>query len=215
MKNKISFLITLLFLFFLNVKASGQYVKYNDLSALPDADVYDINGVHTTLHALAKNKVLFVDCWFIPCGECFMAMGVLHKVYAEYAGNKNFCFVTLCMTDSGQVKQFIKQDTVMKGYISQYQYFSGLKNFKLPVYFIDGCNSKVPTNTKILSHFAPDDKSKCPDMLFKFIGYPTSMIYNKKGELIFKENGFDDPNKYEERLTKALNDVLAENISKP
>ena len=90
MKNKISFLITLLFLFFLNVKASGQYVKYNDLSALPDADVYDLNGVHTTLHALAKNKVLFVDCWFIPCGECFMAMGVLHKVYAEYAVTKIF-----------------------------------------------------------------------------------------------------------------------------
>jgi hypothetical protein len=46
---------------------------------------------------------------FIPCPPCFAEMGVLHKIYAEYAGNKDFCFITICMTDSAQVKAFIRQ----------------------------------------------------------------------------------------------------------
>src|ERR1700744_3315622 len=121
MNRRSFFTLSCLFLLLGNDRAQVQ--AKNGRSNLPDVVVYAINGVPTTLHQLAKNKVLFIDCWFIPCPPCFAEMGVLHKVYAEYAGNKDFCFITICMTDSGQVKAFIRQDTVMNAYVSQYQWF--------------------------------------------------------------------------------------------
>jgi thiol-disulfide isomerase/thioredoxin len=208
MTNKFILILSALISLFVNTAA--QEPKKNELCTLPDVEVYDENGVHTTLHQLAKNKVIFIDCWFIPCPPCFVEMGVLHKVYAEFAGNKNLCFITICMTDSSQVKAFIRQDKVMKAYVSQYQYFSNLKSFTLPVYFIPGCNSKVPTGTKVLSHYPPDDKSKCPDAIFEFQGYPTSMVFNKSGRQVFKETGFDRAEEYEKRLKAALNAALSD-----
>jgi len=207
--NRKFFLILSLFVLLLGgVKAQDQ----NKIAPgdLPDVAVYDVNGVHTTLRQLAKNKVLFIDCWFIPCPPCFVEMGALHKIYARFASHKGLCFITICMTDSAQVKAFIRQDTVMKAYVSQYQYFSNLPAFTLPVYFLPGCSSKVPLGTKVLSHFAPDDKSKCPDAIFSFQGYPTSMVFNKQGKQVFKETGFGKLEEYEQRLTKALQDALSD-----
>lgn len=208
MNRKLFFSVALLLFLVLTVKGQNQKIDISDLSTLPDVDVYDVNGVHTTLHQLAKNKVLFIDCWFIPCPPCFIEMNVLHKVYAQFKNEKDLCFITICMTDSAQTKAFLRQDTMMKAYINQYQYFSNLKDFKLPVYFIPGCNSKVSIGTRVLSHFAPDDKAKCPDVIFSFQGYPTSMVYNKQGKQVFKETGFDSLEKYKPRLTKVLNDAL-------
>lgn len=191
------------------LNATAQNQSKTGLNALPDIAVYDVNGVHTTLRQLAKNKVLFIDCWFIPCPPCFIEMSALHKVYAQLKDNRDLCFITICMTDSGQVKAFIRQDTVMKAYVAQYQYFSNLKDFSLPVYFMEGCNSKVPLGTKNLSHFAPDDKAKCPDAVFAFQGYPTSMVFNKDGKQVFKETGFGDLAEYQQRLTGVLQEALA------
>ncbi len=207
MSGRFFVITSLLLLLFLSVRSQNQ--KKIEVSTLPNVAVYDSNGLQTTLRQLAKNKVLFIDCWFIPCPPCFVEMGALHKVYAQYANNKNLCFITICMTDSAQVKAFIRQDTVMKAYVNQYQYFSGLKEFKLPVYFMPGCNSKVPLGTKVLSHFAPNDRSKCPDVIFAFQAYPTSMVFDKQGKQVFKETGFDNLDQYEQRLTKALNDALS------
>ena len=207
MKKSIFFTLCFLLLFLGNVKAQQQ--KKAQLSDLPDAEVYDVNGVHTTLRQLAKNKVLFIDCWFIPCPPCFMAMNTLHKIYNKLAGNKNICFITICMTDSAQTKAFIRQDTVMHAYVDQYKYFSKLKAFTLPVYFMPGCSSTVPLGTKVLSHSQPNDPSKCPTAIFDFQGYPTSMIFNKQGKQVFKETGFEVQEVYEQRLTKALSDVFS------
>jgi thiol-disulfide isomerase/thioredoxin len=209
MKLKFVFVLISLFSFFY---ANAQDLKKDqkNVTTLPDIDVYDLNGAHTTLHKLAKNKVLFIDCWFIPCPPCFMAMGVLHNIYAEFKSNKDVCFITICMTDSSQVKAFIRQDPIMKAYVSQYQYFSNLKDFKLPVYFLPGCSSKVPLGTKVLSHYAPDDKSKCPEAIFDFQGYPTSMIFDKNGKQVFKETGFTSVEKYEQEVNAALHNALVE-----
>jgi thiol-disulfide isomerase/thioredoxin len=206
MKKSIFFTLCFLLLFLGNVNAQDQ--KKAQLSDLPDAEVYDVNGAHTTLRQLAKNKVLFIDCWFIPCPPCFMAMNVVHKVYHKFAGNRNICYITICMTDSAQTKAFIRQDTVMHAYVDQYKYFSNLKAFTLPVYFMPGCSSALPLGSKV-GHSAPDDPSKCPTAILGFQSYPTSMIFNKRGKQVFKETGFDNLEAYEQRLTKALNDALA------
>jgi thiol-disulfide isomerase/thioredoxin len=208
MTKKSLIIISLLLLLFLTSKAQNE--KKIVLSTLPDIDVYDINGVHTTLHQLAKNKVLLIDCWFIPCPPCFIALGALQRIHAQYINNKNVCFITICMTDSSLVKKFIRQDTTMSLCVSSYQFLSSETNFNLPVYFIPGCRSTMPLNAKVL-HGTFVDESNCPGAAFGFQAYPTCMVFNKRGKQVYKETGFDIEDKYTQRLTKALNEALADN----
>ena len=51
--------LTATFLLFLTFNANSQIsgVKKPEIKSVPDADVYDLNGVHTSLKQLAKNKV--------------------------------------------------------------------------------------------------------------------------------------------------------------
>lgn len=207
MKRKFFFIISLLLLYFLSAKAQNQ--NKTELSTLPNIDVYDINGVHTTLHQLAKNKVLVIDCWFIPCPPCFIALGALHRICAQYVNNKDVCFITICMTDSGLVKRFIRQDTTMRVAVSSYQFLSKETNFNLPVYFMPGCRSTMPLNAKIL-HGTFVDESNCPGAAFCFQAYPTCMVFNKHGTQVYKETSIDIEDKYTQRLTKAVNEALAD-----
>ncbi|MGF7042351.1 TlpA family protein disulfide reductase [Mucilaginibacter lappiensis] len=190
--KKINYYILLTcMLFWASMGRAQNSAKKQQLKYLPDIDVYDIHGKHTTLKQLSKNKVLFIDSWFIPCPPCFIEMGMLHKLYAKHLNNKDFCFITLCRTDSGVVKKFIAQDTSMANYVKSYQFFSQRQDFRLPVYFIEGCDSKVNHVGSQLESFSPADKTKCPDAQLGFVGYPTVIIFNKKGELIFQKTGYD------------------------
>jgi len=201
-------ILTTVLLFLLTLISSAQILKKDTSTNLPDIDVYDVNGVHTTLHQLAKNKVLVIDCWFIPCGPCFLALGPLHRISARYAGNKDVCFITICMTDSGQVKEFLRQDTAMNTYVRSYQWLSHETRFTLPVYFMPGCRSTVKLSSNTL-HADMNDQTNCPSDVFNFSGYPTCMVYTKQGRQVYKNNAFDTEEKYTQRLTSAINKALA------
>jgi len=180
--------------------------KKHALNHLPDIEVYDLNGRHTTLHALAKNKVIFIDNWFIPCPPCFREMGMLHKLYFKYKSDKNVSFITICRTDTGIVKKFMAKDKSLAGFRNWYEEASGRKDFKLPVYFIPGCNEKIYTGT-VLTKYTPDDKTKCPDVQFRFHGYPTIVIFDKAGKRIFKRTGFgsnENPDTYMAQLDSVI-----------
>lgn len=185
--------LTATFLLFLTFNANSQIsgVKKPEIKSVPDADVYDLNGVHTSLKQLAKNKVLFIDNWFIPCPQCFIEMKMLHELYAKYADSKDFCFITISRTDSSIVRKFIAKDSSMAKYFSSYQFFSKLDDFRLPVYFMPNCNAKVVIPGKMLHDIQPDNPAKCPDDVLTFPAYPTIMIFDKKGNLIFKKTGYD------------------------
>jgi len=183
---------TIVYLFLaLNVNAQISGVKKPDIKSIPNVDVYDLNGRHVNLQQIAKNKVLIIDNWFIPCPPCFIEMKMLHRLYKEYAANKDFCFITISRTDSSVVRKFIAKDSSMKKYISSYQFFSKLDDFKLPVYFLQGCNAKVVMEGKMMHDIQPDYPAKCADEVFHFPAYPTVMIFDKKGNVIFKKTGYD------------------------
>jgi thiol-disulfide isomerase/thioredoxin len=193
--------------------AQNNNTKKHQLKYLPDIDVYDVHGKHSTLRQLGKNKVLFIDAWFIGCEPCFHELGMLHKLYAKYSTNKNFCFITICRNDSGSVKKFIAQDKSMAADVQMYQVFSKLPDFRLPVYFIPGCNAKVYTGKK-LADYAPADKTKCPDAQFGFRGYPTIIIFNKKGKLILKKTGYDsDDLKHEDVKTLKMENLIKQALA--
>ena len=184
-------LFTLFFIWAFAANAQISGVKKPDIKSIPDIDIYDLNGKHISLKQLAKNKVLIIDNWFIPCPPCFIEMKMLHRLYKEYAANKDFCLITISRTDSNVVRKFIAKDSSMKKYVSSYQFFSSLNDFRLPVYFLQGCNAKVVVEGKRMHDVQPDDPAKCADEVLHFPAYPTVMIFDKKGNLIFKKTGYD------------------------
>lgn len=190
MKTRIYLTIVL---FCCQLLAQAQVTKQGNsfITSVPDITVHDLNGKRISLKKFAKNKVLFIDNWFIPCSQCFIEMKMLHKLQAKYAANKYFRLITISRTDSGIVKKFIDKDSSMTKYINSYQYFSTLDYFKLPVYFIPGCNAKVVLTGPYIHATQPDDKSKCADNVFNFKGYPAVFIFNKHGKLIFNKLGYD------------------------
>ncbi|HVV55957.1 MAG TPA: redoxin family protein [Mucilaginibacter sp.] len=198
-------------LLLISAYGKASYHTENKKSAkLPEIKLYDLHGHHTTLAALAKNKVMFIDNWFIPCPPCFREMGMLHQLYFKYKSDKRVCFITICRTDSSIVKKFLAKDKSLATFIGWYESASGRKDFKLPIYFIPGCNEKIYTGVP-LDKYTPDDKTQCPDVKFAFRGYPTILIYNNKGGLIFKRTGFglhEDAAVYMAKLDAVIKSAL-------
>lgn len=173
------------------VSAQVYGPKKAPLDSAPDIELLDINGKVVKLKELAKGKVLFIDNWFIPCPPCFFEMKMLHDLYAKYKGNKNFCFITISRTDRELVKKFIAKDPSLKKYTDQYEYFSTLSSFSLPVYFLPGCDAKLELQGTNVHGLNPSDPLKCADNIFGFGGYPTVVVFNKQGKLIFNKTGYD------------------------
>jgi thiol-disulfide isomerase/thioredoxin len=212
MKTRIYLLALLFCCCTLVVQAQITGPKNLPVTSVPDIMVYDLNGKQVNLKELAKNKVLFIDNWFIPCPQCFIEMNILHKLYAKYAGNKDFCLITISRTDSAIVKKFIAKDSSMAKYVNTYQFFSRLDYFKLPVYFIPGCNAKVQMAGKSLHALQPDDPGKCADNVFSFSGYPAVFIFDKQGKLIFNKVGYDGKDdEHMAEIEKAIKPALAAN----
>lgn len=166
-------------------------VKKPLITSVPDIEVLDINGKAVKLKELANGKVLFIDNWFIPCPPCFIEMKMLHDLYAKYKDNKDFCFITISRTDRELVKKFIAKDPSLKKYTDQYEYFSTLNSFSLPVYFLPGCDAKLELQGTNVHGLNPSDPLKCADNIFGFGGYPTVVIFNKQAKLIFNKTGYD------------------------
>lgn len=173
------------------VDAQMNVPKKAPIATVPDIEVLDINGKAVKLKELAKGKVLFIDNWFIPCPPCFFEMKMLHDLYAKYKDDKDFCFITISRTDRELVKKFIAKDPSLKKYTDQYEYFSTLNSFSLPVYFLPGCDAKLELQGTNVHGLNPSDPLKCADNIFGFGGYPTVVIFNKQGKLIFNKTGYD------------------------
>ncbi|MEB0263065.1 MULTISPECIES: redoxin family protein [unclassified Mucilaginibacter] len=207
MKKSLSLILLFLLLDFFAVNAQVSGPKKSPITAIPDLELLDINGKLVKIKELTKGKVLFIDNWFIPCPPCFIEMKMLHNLHAKYAGNKHFCFITISRTDREIVKKFIAKDRSLKKYVDQYQFLSTLDSFKLPVYFLPGCDAKVEIAGKMVHGLQPSNPTKCADNILGFDGYPAVFIFDKQGKLIFNKVGYDGKDE--------ANMAEIENIIKP
>ncbi|WP_158825023.1 TlpA family protein disulfide reductase [Mucilaginibacter lacusdianchii] len=189
--------------------AHAQPKRQHNTLKIPNLRVLDLNGKYDNLKSMAAGKITVLDCWFIPCPPCFRELGMLHKLYFKYRSNSRINFVTLCRTDPALVKDFLAKDASMSKYQAMYENFSGRKDFKMPVYFIPGCNQKI-YNGKFFASYKPDNERACPNVLFNFKGYPTLMIFNQQGKCIFFKTGYDasEEKAYLGKLEKILNQEL-------
>lgn len=190
----------------------GQRKTNTPVSLIPAVPLYDIHGDTTNLSALSKGKLTFIDCWFIPCGPCFAEMNMLHALYNTYRSNNKVAFLTITFSDSTSVRPLMENRNTSNNEV--YDYFKTLSNldkFELPVYFTRNCsfgltsfvkNKKGPGFTG--SGWPQRHKAGCPDAIFGFEGYPTILIFDQSGKLIYHKTGFS-----KQQETQQMNTIRA------
>ena len=199
-----------------SVTVFGQKTIRNSITTIPQLSIYNIHGDTTSLHAISKNKLTFIDFWFIPCGPCFVEMNMLHQLYSEYKDNPNISFLTITITDSAFVRPLMEnRNSDSNQTFNYFKSLAALDSFRLPVYFIKGLTSKqkVFIKSNIRGHMGYSgrrenqdlDSLNKPDKIFGFSGYPTILIFDKKGKVIYNETGFTkDKEKQQKRKIETL-----------
>jgi len=197
----------------------GQKVSKNVIKYMPPVSLFDIKGDTTNLLNLGKGKVTFIDFWFIPCVPCFEEMTMLHKINDTYKSNINFKFLTITYSDSSFVRNLIENRNTEDNDV--YDYFKAwtkLDTFRLPVYFTKNYTTKMKLFKKNktgkgfsgLNWPNPKENKISPDSIFGFLAYPTILIFDKTGKLVFNKTGFID--KFEVKdfaeIIRIINSIL-------
>ncbi len=197
--------ITILLFF---VSSFGQKKNIEPIKQIPYVSLYNLNGDTSNLLTLANNKITFIDFWFVPCGPCFAEMNLLHKLYSKYKDDPKVCFITITHTDSAFIRPLTKNRNTDSN--QTYNYFkaiSRLDTFRLPVYFMKNAISKQTFFIKSKFGFAgkgegfSKDKPEFPNQIFRFSGYPTILIFDKSGQLIYNKTGFTESGEKQQYLT--------------
>ncbi len=210
-------LITVFILTFLFQFANAQIKNAPTVKQIPSISVYNVRGESFNLSELTAGKITVIDFWFLPCAPCFFEMSMLHELYSKYKDNPHFQFLTITRTDTSLVRPLINNDTIGDEISRYYKKYSGLETFQLPVYFIPGCNEKLHTFGKSKvdfkgSNIPPDNSNKCPDVVFKFVGFPTLLIFDKRGKLIYYKNGFQQ--NIEKKQQQEIEKLITTNLSR-
>lgn len=200
-------LLTITILLFF-VSSFGQKKLIEPIKQIPSVTLYNLSGDTSNLLTLAKDKITFIDFWFIPCGPCFGEMNLLHKLYSKYKDNPSVRFITITFTDSAFVRPLTEnRNTDSNQTYSYFKTLSQLDTFRLPVYFMKNAISKQTSFIKSKFGFAgkgegfSKDKSQFPGQIFRFSGYPTVLIFDKSGQLIYNKTGFTDSGEKQQYLT--------------
>jgi len=209
-------LLTITILLFF-ASSFGQKKSIEPIKQIPSVSLYNLNGDTSNLLTLSKGKVTFIDFWFIPCGPCFAEMNLLHKLYSKYKDNPNICFITITLTDSSFVRPLIENKNIQSN--ETYSYFkslSQLDTFRLPVYFIDKVISKQKSFVKSKIGFSgrgdwsSKDNPLYPNNLFDFSGYPTILIFDKKGHIVYNKTGFTKDGELQQK--KSIQAIIEKNM---
>lgn len=171
-------------------------------SQVPDIQGKFLNGDSTNLKTIAENKLTLVNVWGIFCMPCLKELRLLHNVYDKYKDRKDFEFVTLAMDSEKEFQKFLNPaDTSV--YAKMFNH-SGLKRFYLPTL------TCLPNGySKFYSGYAiVQDSMECHyiQKQIRSNAIPTTLIYNKTGELVFKQIGFFES---EQELTYKIDSLLS------
>ena len=201
-------LLIISFLLLIN-STFGQKKKVEPIKKIQPLSLYNLTGDTSNLLELSKEKLTFIDFWFVPCGPCFAEMNMLHKLYAKYRENSKITFITICLTDTGFVRPLMENRNTDSN--QTYNYFktlAELDTFRLPVYFIKDVVAKQKSLMKAIGsgydvrgEWVSKDKAKYPNRIFGFSGYPTILIFDKSGQLIYNKTGFTDSSEKQQYLT--------------
>jgi len=179
------------------IVSAQDYIPQNAIKHLPNISIFNINGTTFNLQALSKNKIAVIEFWYLPCPPCFRQMNSFYDLYSKLKNDSNIIFLTISRTDSSTIKPLIQNDTAGNDAFKYYKSLSNLNAFDLPTYFIKGCNERLEyfrmtddERQYVTSMIKPYDNSQCPDVIFNFTHYPTLLVFNKMGDLIYNRTGY-------------------------
>ena len=176
-------------------------VKIKKTSRVPDIPGKFLNGDSTNLKTIAENKLTLVNVWGIFCTPCIKELQLLHNVYDKYKDRKDFEFITLAMDSEKEFKQFLDPANT-SDYARMFAH-SGLKRFYLPTLTcLPNGFSKLYDGYSIVQ-----DSIECRviQKQIQSTAIPTTLIYSKTGELVFKQIGsFEN----ERELTNKIDSLL-------
>ena len=172
--------ILVLTISFCSMMVFGQRAVRKPVSTVPELSIYNGKGDLMHLPNLSKGKVTFIDFWFIPCGPCFAEMNMLHQLYGQFKSEQRFRFLTITFSDPSLVSPLLEsRNTIDNDTYNYFKKISRLDTFRLPVYY---------TVSKTASSFK--DSKEYLGKAFGFTNYPTIMIFDKQGKLVYNKTGF-------------------------
>lgn len=141
--------VLLLSLIFINFYAFGRRQVSKIVKKIPSISIYNLKGDTTNLQSFTKDKITFINFWFVPCGPCFAEMKLLHRLYSKYQNSSEITFLTITLTDSAFARPLIEnRNTGTNETYSYFRQISALDTFKLPVFFIKGAIDKMKSFKK-------------------------------------------------------------------
>jgi thiol-disulfide isomerase/thioredoxin len=173
------------------------FVFYNCSNAHKEnSDVPDICGKllfadSTNVKTIAKNNITVVNVWGIFCLPCMQELPILQSVYDKYSTNENIRFISVTMDSENEFIKFLNPADTNNYYRKMFM-LSKLDTFYLPTM------TCLPHGyTSLLHDYAfgiVQDSNECRSIQKKIGSFavPTTLIYNEKGQLAFKQIGSFD-----------------------
>ena len=174
-----------------------------DTTDVPDIKGKLLNGDSVTLRTIAKDKLTVVNVWGIFCGPCMKELPIIQAVYEKYKSHKGFAFITIAMDNEKELNRFLNSTDTTDPYRKMFLY-SNLEHFSLPTlaYLPHGYTQKYG------GYAILQDSIECRTLnrMINSNGIPTTLIYNSRGKLVFKQIGsFDN----DQSLTHEIDSLLS------
>lgn len=162
---------------------------------MPNFSAKDIMG-QTYNSKKFKNKVVFINFWFLDCPPCIQELKQLSDLYHTVYTNPEVIFLSITFDKLKDIQSFIStSDTLERGGKTR-AHFKRFFKFDNAIQY------------PIIS--SPDKKI---EKQYRLDGWPTSFIIDKKGIIRLINVGLklDEPENYLfEKYSKKINDLLAE-----
>jgi len=162
--------------------------------SMPLFSATDITGKYYDAKRF-KNKVIFINFWFLDCPPCIQELKQLSDLYKNYSTNPNVVFISINFYKTKDIKSFIStSDTLEVGgkIRTHYKKFLSFNNLiQYPI--ISSTDKKI-------------------EKLYKIEAWPTSLIIDKKGIIRLINIGLklDEPDNYLFAMySKKMDELLA------
>jgi len=182
-------------------------------SQIPDFRAKSFQGDTLSLRALTESKVSFINIWSTFCGPCLKELPLLHRIHDRYKENGKVAFITIALNTENELNQFTKSADSTNPYRKVFRY-SGLTHFELPVLIASKAGFSVMkgADQSLSAGLKDPGEMRAISTLFGLSGVPITVIYNREGQLIYKNPGVDMSSEgllaYEAFLTGKIDSLL-------
>ena len=143
----------------------------------PKSSIRSIDSELITSKSL-RGKIVMLHFWFIACAPCLNEIPDLSRLHAKYANNPKAKFIAISLNDSpSQIKQVLKYKKF------PFLHIAKISNASSPVF----------------------NSSNDWPAFYKVDRYPTSIIFNKLGQVAVREEAIPEGSfYYYDRIIQSL-----------